>query len=46
MGMDPAYPEVLATHLCDDHGIRPANTVTASIQQKYSKNVLYCAVLL
>jgi hypothetical protein len=23
MGMDPAYPAVLATHLCDDRGIRP-----------------------
>mgnify|MGYP006932642758 CR=1 FL=1 len=23
MGMEPAYPEVLATHLCDNHGIRP-----------------------
>ena len=23
MGMEPAYPEVPATHLCDNHGIRP-----------------------
>ena len=30
MGMDPAYPAVPATHLCDDRGIRPVQVGKAS----------------
>ena len=30
MGMEPAYPEVPATHLCDNHGIRPVQVGKAS----------------
>jgi hypothetical protein len=42
MGMEPAYPAVLATHLCDDRRIRPVQIGRAGREVRENFSFFHC----